>query len=118
MPRVTHTPVAAPGQYPSAGVAFTWLAADPANDEQFIMTGKELLLARNVGASPHTITITSVPDQFGRPGDITADSIAAGAFECYGPSVMAGNRLMGCSISRPIISKSSSRLSESKGDIR
>jgi hypothetical protein len=71
-------------------VAFTWLAADPANDEQFIMTGKELLLARNVGASPHTITITSVPDQFGRPGDITADSIAAGAFECYGPFASHG----------------------------
>ncbi len=90
MARITHTPVAAPGQYPSTGVAFTFLAADTVNFEEVVMTGRELLIAQNVGASPHTVSIDSVPDQFGRPGDIVADSIAAGAFEVYGPFATHG----------------------------
>ncbi len=90
MARQVHTPVVAPGKWPTAGVVFTWLAADITNDEEFVLTGRELLLARNVGASPHTITITSVQDPFNRSGDITAESIAASEFRMYGPVDITG----------------------------
>lgn len=90
MPREIHTPVVAPGKFPTAGAAFTWTAAVPANKEEFILTGRELLLARNVGASPHTITITSVQDPFNRSGNITAESIAVSEFKMYGPVDITG----------------------------
>jgi hypothetical protein len=71
-------------------VIFTWTAATPASDEQVVLTGNELLLARNVGASPHTITINSTPDTFGRSQNITAESIAAGQFRVYGAFARLG----------------------------
>ena len=90
MARIVHSPVNAPGPYPTAGVAFTWLAAAPASDEEVVLTGSELLLARNVGAGAHTITVSSTPDTFGRSQNITADSIAAGAFHVYGAFARLG----------------------------
>lgn len=90
MARQVHTPVAVTGGYPSTGQAFAFLAADTVNFDEFVMTGKEILIAQNTGASPHTISIDSVADAYGRLGDIAADSIAAGAFEMYGPFPTSG----------------------------
>jgi hypothetical protein len=63
----------------------TWTAADATNLNQFLLTGREILLARNTGAGARTVTVTSAPDALGRTGHITADSIAAGATHVYGP---------------------------------
>ncbi len=52
MARTTLTPTTIPGGS-SSGVGFkefTWTAADPTNGNQFVSTGKEILLARNVNA--------------------------------------------------------------------
>lgn len=85
MARVSHTPDDAPGNYPTAGVTVTQTAADTTNKEEFPMTGRELLLAYNSGASAATVSIDSVANQQGRTGDISVDSIAAGETHVYGP---------------------------------
>jgi len=43
---------------PSAGVLLVWTAADITNFNSFAMSGKDIVLAWNTGASPYTITIT------------------------------------------------------------
>lgn len=90
MARIDHTVQAAPGKWPSAGGLIAWLAADAVNKEQFPLTGQELLLAWNTGASPYTITITSIADPYGRSDDITAESIAAGDIRMFGPFDIVG----------------------------
>lgn len=70
--------------WPTDGVTATVTAADATNKEQFALTGKEIIIARNSGAGARTVTITSVAVN-GRTGHITADSIAAGATHVYGP---------------------------------
>lgn len=83
MARTTITKTTVVGPYPtlqpaadSLDVAFT--AADTGNKNQFAPTGDDVLLAWNSGASPYTITITSVADERNRTGDITTYSLAAG----------------------------------------
>lgn len=92
MARVTHAPLAAPTEYPavlplpvdSQDVVFA--AADVTNKEQVALTGHEIILARNSGASARTVTINSAPDPFNfRVGDITAYSIGAGETARFGP---------------------------------
>lgn len=85
MPRVTLTPDNAPGAYPPAGVVVNFAAADASNLNQFILTGNELVIAFNSGATGRTVTITSVADRFGRTGTITTEAIAAGVYRMYGP---------------------------------
>lgn len=97
MPRITHTvqvPKGAYGDYSVANAAdFTWLAADVANKEQVVLTGKELLLARNVHATtPFTITINSVDDQFNRKEDVTAYSLGNLEYAMFGPFLQPGWR--------------------------
>ncbi len=89
MPRITHTvqvPLGSIGDYSvgdAADIAF--LAADVANMEQFVTTGKEFILARNVGGGPFLITVSSTNDPFNRTGDITDYSLGAGEFAIFGP---------------------------------
>lgn len=92
MPRttITKTTLATNG-YPTDGVTATVTAADAANDNQCTHTGKEIIIARNSGAGARTVTITSVALN-GRLGNITADSIAAGATHVYGPFAVEGWR--------------------------
>ena len=89
MPRITHTiqvPLGSIGDYSVADAAdFTFLAADVANMEQYVSTGKEMIIARNVGGGPFTVTVNSVNDPFNRTNDITAYSIGAGEFAIFGP---------------------------------
>jgi hypothetical protein len=92
MPRTTLTKIAAPGGYSHTGQTLTWTAADVANGNQFVTSGKEIVLARNVHAdTARTVTVASTPI-LGRTKDITAFSIAAGAFAAFGPFPSEGWR--------------------------
>lgn len=70
----------------SAAIAFT--TADAVSNT-FVSTGRELLLVRNTGAVPRTVTVTSVADQINRTGDIAAYSLPIGSvtpqFAVLGP---------------------------------
>lgn len=85
MARTLLTKTVAPGSYPTDGVALTLAAADITNKNEFTMEGDDLLVVRNDDAAAQTVTITSVADDMGRTGDITADSLAADAWCIYGP---------------------------------
>src|SRR6266545_7195780 len=90
MPRITLTKTVAPGSYAAAGVAVTMTAADAGSKDQFAPTGTELILIQNTDANPHTWTLTSIADPFGRTKDVTAESIAAGAIRTFGPLELTG----------------------------
>lgn len=79
MARQTLTKTTAPGPNPTAGVAVTMTAEDASNHSQFAWTGAEILIIHNTDSGSHTWTLTSVADPFGRSGDITTETIAAGA---------------------------------------
>lgn len=89
MARTTITaqvPLGSIGDYSVANAAdYTYTAADTVNQNDTLLTGKELLLARNVDASPHTITINSQDDPFNRKEDVTAYSLGANEFAMFGP---------------------------------
>ena len=90
MARTTLTKTNAGGNFPvvpltadSADITMT--AADVANGNQFVPTGNELVIAHNSGASPYTVTITSVAAGNNRTGDIATYSLAAGDYAVFGP---------------------------------
>ena len=94
----------APGAYAAAGVAVTMAAADVANGNYFVSSGKELLIAYQSGVVARTVTVTSGLDEFNRAGTITAEAIAGvlGTIRVYGPFpqegwVAAGTRNILCS---------------------
>lgn len=69
---------------PTAGqIHFTWTAGNTGGDT-ILVTGREILLVWNSGASPYTVTIASAADDKGRTGDISAYSLAAGEFAVFG----------------------------------
>ncbi len=84
MPRIDHTPVAEPGPIDYDGAVITMLAADTTNDEQATWTGRELIIAHNTGLLAHTVTITSIADDFGRTRNVAAVSMAADEYRCFG----------------------------------
>jgi hypothetical protein len=53
-------------------------ACDVGNGNQFVASGKDLLIVQNSGAAPYTFTVTSVADAQKRTGDVTTYSLAAG----------------------------------------
>lgn len=80
MPQTVLTPqtLAAPNTA-TPHTVLTFTAADVANGNRFKLNGDQILLARNTGVGARTVTISSAPDPWGRVGDVTALSIAAGA---------------------------------------
>jgi hypothetical protein len=62
----------------SLDVAFT--VGDAVNGLEYVATGRELVLMRNVNAGPQTFTLKSVKDELNRTGDITTYSMGAGEF--------------------------------------
>jgi len=83
MPRTTIAVQVPKGPYPTLQPAadsldMTLTAADTVNFNQSPLSGSLLLIAQNSGASPYTITISSVVDSRNRTGDISAYSLAAG----------------------------------------
>lgn len=96
MARQTLSKLTALGSYPvlpltANSVDLPMTAAIVADKEQFVSTGKDLIVAHNTGAGAHTITITSVADgHTKRTGDVTAYSIGAGEYAVFGPFEKAG----------------------------
>lgn len=84
MPRVTLTPIAPLGPYPSLPVAanaldLTMTAADATNKQQVLFNGPKLILAQNTHASTaYTVTFTSKGDNRNRTGDVTSYQLEAG----------------------------------------
>ena len=85
MARAILTKTAAPGSYAAAGVLLTLAAANVVDKNQFVASGNDLVVARNSGIVPHTVTITSAPDEYGRLGNIAAYNIPAGETHIFGP---------------------------------
>jgi len=84
--RTDLTKTNAPGHYASSGAALAFEAGDAVNGNQFVATGKELVIARNTdGAAAHTVTIHSTNDPYNRTGDIANYSIPANGFAVFGP---------------------------------
>lgn len=70
----------------SAGAATaTMVAGDAVNGNDFVSSGDEQIILNNTGASPYTVTITSVADSLGRTKDITTYSIAVDGIAVFGP---------------------------------
>jgi hypothetical protein len=89
MARTSITPVALVGPYPTLPVSANALdialtAADVANKNQAAQAGsRQLLVAFNSGATPHTVTITSAADDKNRTGDLSAYSVGAGELAAF-----------------------------------
>ena len=78
MPRTTLTPVSVPTPYAIVPVEAVFTVGDQVNGNQFVSTGRELVLVRNTDAGgAHTVTVTSVANSKGRTGHITAFSVPA-----------------------------------------
>jgi hypothetical protein len=59
-------------------LAMAVTAMDASNGNSFVATGKEVLVIQNTDSAPHTVTITSAPDQLGRTdAALTSYSIPA-----------------------------------------
>ena len=84
MARTALAPVSAPGTWSNAGAPVALAAGDAVNGNQVTHSGPILLLVFNSGAAPYDVTVHSVPDQYGRSGDIV-QSVNAGAYQVLGP---------------------------------
>lgn len=82
------------GPYPGTVTAnlldFVFTTADSVNFDEFIFTGRELLIIRNSTAGALTVTLTSAPDPQKRSADITAYSLAAGEFGVFWAGSLVG----------------------------
>jgi hypothetical protein len=73
----------------AGATAMTPVAGNATDHEEVSLTGREIVVVRNSGASARTITFTSAADPYNRTGDVT-DSLAAGKIAFYGPFSMQG----------------------------
>jgi hypothetical protein len=97
MARTTLTKTTPLGSYPSLPIAAdgadaVFAAADVSNKNQFKLETGDILLAWNSGASPYTMTLTSIADVRKRTGDVTTYSLAAGDIAVFGPFELEGWR--------------------------
>ena len=91
--RTALTVQSKPGLYGTIGagaLALTFTAADAVNKNEFIGSGREAIIARNVGASAYTVTISSAPDELGRVKDVGPYSIPANGIAYFGPVPLRG----------------------------
>lgn len=62
-------------------LTLTFAAMDASNGNSFFATGREVVIVQNSDASPHTFTVTSVADPYGRTdASLTNYSVAANGF--------------------------------------
>lgn len=97
MPRTALTVQTPKGPFPGAVAAtdldYTYTAADVANKNDFVLTGREMILCRNSdGTTPHNVTFTSVNDPQLRPQDITTYAIALNGFSIFWAGSVVGWR--------------------------
>ncbi len=62
--------------------AFTGTSGDDGN--QFVASGRDIVIVRNDNVGAQTVTFSSVDDPFGRTGNIAAYSLAAGEYAIFG----------------------------------
>lgn len=79
MPRTALTPINLPGPWAMVGTPLTWTATDPVNGNRFAASGRDLILARNVGAGAGTLTVLSFP--IPRLGAIQETLAAGGGYD-------------------------------------
>lgn len=77
MARTVLTPAALPNTHPGGSVVFAFAAADTVNKDEFLLTGREIILISNTDVSSHDVVITSVADPYGRTGDLTVTVAAS-----------------------------------------
>lgn len=73
----------------------TYTAASVTDKNEFISTGRELLIVLNSDDEAQTVTINSVADELGRVGDITGYSVGIGETAVFGPFPVRGWRNSG-----------------------
>lgn len=83
------------GAYPVLPVVvnsldITETAADVVDNNRFLLTGREILIARNSTGGALTFTVHSVVDDYERDGDITTYSVGANESAAFGPVKKAG----------------------------
>jgi hypothetical protein len=78
------------GTIAANGADIVLTACDVANGNNFLCSGRDIVLVQNTGAGARTITFTSENDNNGRPGNISAYSLAAGEFALFGPFFSEG----------------------------
>lgn len=79
MARTPLTVVELDRTHPGGSKAISYVAADIALGNSFILTGREVLLIKSTDAGIQSVVIESSPDSFGREGDLTL-SIGIGAY--------------------------------------
>ena len=96
MTRTALTPAQLLGSLSSAYTAgaatFNPVACDASNGNSVPVSGRDLLMLWNSGASGYTVTITSAPDYDGRTSDIAAYSLAQNDHVFFGPLLLDGWR--------------------------
>ena len=87
MPRTAQPIIAPKGPFPGTiaplDLDFIFTAADDVNLDDFVFTGRELILINNTTGGALTITLTSAPDPQGRTEDIAIYSVGAGLFSQF-----------------------------------
>jgi hypothetical protein len=78
MARTVLTVKELPRTHPGGEVVYTWEAADIVDQNEFMLTGREVLLIKSADGAPQDVVIDSVSDRFGRQGPLTV-TVAAGA---------------------------------------
>jgi hypothetical protein len=92
MAKTTLAVVAAPGSYAALGAAISFVAGDVSNGNQFVPSGKDLVIVRNEHSyTAYNITFQSSNDPFGRKGNIV-ESVVAGTTKIFGPFSLLGWR--------------------------
>lgn len=81
----TLTKVTGPTAYATAMIKAVWTAYSGSGNDDVVLTGRDILLVRNVAGVAKTFTLTSQTDPYGRTGHITAQSLDAGGYYLFGP---------------------------------
>lgn len=71
--------LASPGIVPANAMDKAFSAADTVNGNAFLSSGNDMLCVFNSDTNPHSFTISSAPDEFGRFADVSY-SVAAGLY--------------------------------------
>ena len=91
MARTALTVQTLTGPYPATLLmdTLTWTAADLANKNSVVFTGKEIIIARNDDAGEKNVIITSIADPQKRVGNITK-AMATGTYAIFLASALTG----------------------------
>ena len=86
---LTVLPLSGPYPNPLTLDALTWEAFDVVNDNDFVLTGREIILIRNDDVGAQLVTLESIASDKGRTGDVTL-TVAAAAYAMYQASSLGG----------------------------